>query len=149
MNSIILASNNSSSIVMIVVLLVLFVGMMLISIIPQKKKQKEYEAMQNAIKVGTRVMTIGRLIGTVVAINTDNTVEIDIGTKGNPVIILLNREGIGLNLDAQTVAPDSKGDIKTNAAEGDVDADDPIDTTEESAEEVDEDVTEEKGDTEI
>lgn len=120
----------TSSIVMIVILLVLFVGMMLISIIPQKKKQKEYEAMQNAIKVGTRIMTIGRLVGTVVAINTDNTIEVDIGTKGNPVIILINREGIGLNLDAQQVAPDSKGDIKTTSAEGDVDADEaPEETT--------------------
>ena len=133
MNSILLAGN-SSSIIMIVVLLVLFVGMMLISIIPQKKKQKEYEAMQSAIKVGTRVMTIGRLIGTVVAINTDNTIEIDIGTKGNPVIILINREGIGLNLDAQQVAPDSKGDIKVNSAEGDVDADDDIDVSDIAAE---------------
>lgn len=116
---------DASSIVMIVVLLVLFVGMMLISIIPQKKKQKEYEAMQSAIKVGTRIMTIGRLVGTVVAINTDNTIEVDIGTKGNPVIILINREGIGLNLDAQQVAPDSKGDIKANSSEGDADAEEP------------------------
>ena len=112
----------TSSIVMIVVLLVLFVGMMAISIIPQKKKQKEYEAMQNAIKVGTRIMTIGRLVGTVVAINTDNTIEVDIGTKGSPVVIVINREGIGLNLDAQQVAPNSKGDIKAKEQEGDVDA---------------------------
>ena len=125
---------DGSSIIMIVVLLVLFVGMMLISIIPQKKKQKEYEAMQSAIKVGTRIMTIGRLIGTVVAINTDNTIEVDIGTKGNPVIILINREGIGLNLDAQQVAPDSKGDIKTNSVDGDVDADEATFTETESTE---------------
>lgn len=119
-----IAAEGGGSIIMIVILIVLFVGMMLISIIPQKKKQKEYEAMQSAIKVGTRIMTIGRLIGTVVAINTDNTIELDIGTKGNPVVILINREGIGLNLDAQQVAPDSKGDIKVNAASGDVDAED-------------------------
>ena len=103
--------------------------------IPQKKKQKEYEAMQSAIKVGTRIMTIGRLVGTVVAINTDNTIEVDIGTKGNPVIILINREGIGLNLDAQQVAPDSKGDIKANSSEGDVDADEATFTEADSSEE--------------
>ncbi len=113
----------NSTIIMIVILVVLFGGMMAISIIPQRKKQREYAAMQNAIKVGTRVMTIGRLVGTVVAINTDNTLEIDIGTKGSPVIIVINREGIGLNLDAQQVAPNSKGDIKVNENEGDVDAD--------------------------
>ena len=115
---------DGSSILMIVILLVLFVGMMAISIIPQKKKQKEYAAMQEAIKVGTRIMTIGRLVGTVVAINTDNTLEVDIGAKGTPVIIVINREGIGLNLDAQQVAPGSKGDIKTGTQEGDVDAED-------------------------
>ena len=115
---------DASSIVMIVVLLVLFVGMMLISIIPQKKKQKEYAAMQEAIKVGTRIMTIGRLVGTVVAINTDNTIEVDIGAKGSPVVIVINREGIGLNLDAQQVAPGSKGDIKADDKSGDVDAED-------------------------
>ena len=130
--SIAIAEGNSN-IIMIVVLLVLFVGMMAISIIPQKKKQKEYAAMQSAIKVGTRIMTIGRLVGTVVAINTDNTIEVDIGTKGNPVVIVINREGIGLNLDAQQVAPDSKGDIKTNAAEGDVDADDTVPSEESKA----------------
>ena len=115
---------DSSSIIMIVVLLVLFVGMMAISIIPQKKKQKEYAAMQNAIKVGTRVMTIGRLVGTVVAINTDNTLEVDIGAKGSPVIIVINREGIGLNLDAQ--APAAAGNNTDNGApaQGDVDSDD-------------------------
>ena len=119
----ILAAGNAGSWIMIAVLLVLFVGMMAISVIPQKKKQREYDEMQKAIKVGTRIMTIGRLVGTVVAINTDNTIELDIGTKGNPVVILINREGIGLNLDAQQVAPDSKGDIKVNTSEGDVDAD--------------------------
>ncbi len=112
------ANTNAGSWIMIVVLLVLFVGMMAISIIPQKKKQREYQEMQNAIKVGTRIMTIGRLVGTVVAINTDNTLEIDIGAKGTPVIIVINREGIGLNLDA----PQMAGNNVEKAAEGDVDA---------------------------
>ena len=74
-------------------------------------------------------------------------VEIDIGTKGNPVVILINREGIGLNLDAQQVAPDSKGDIKTNAVEGDVDADETDIPEETSApEETPSEESEDKGD---
>lgn len=137
-----------TTIVMIIVLVVLFAGMMAISIIPQKKKQKEYAAMQNAIKVGTRVMTIGRLVGTVVAINTDNTLEVDIGTKGSPVIIVINREGIGLNLDAQQVAPNSKGDIKPTQQEGDVDSDNTAAPAEKEApaEEKASDVVEENAD---
>ena len=106
---------------MILILAVLFIGMMAISIIPQKKKQKEYQQMQSAIKVGTRVMTIGRLVGTVVAINTDGTMEIDIGAKGTPVIIVINREGIGLNLDAQQMTPGNNA-AGAPAANGDVDA---------------------------
>ena len=120
MDSILMAENTNW--IMIVVLLVLFVGMMAISIIPQKKKQKEYAEMQNAIKVGTRVMTIGRLVGVVVAVNTDNTLEVDIGTKGNPVIIVINREGIGLNLDAPQPVKGNKN-APANSANGDVDAD--------------------------
>ena len=126
---------DTPTVVMIVILVVLFGGMMAISIIPQKRKQREYAAMQDAIKVGTRVMTIGRLVGTVVAINTDNTLEIDIGAKGSPVIIVINREGIGLNLDAPQVAPGSKGDIKPQAQEGDVDADEAEPKAEQSSEE--------------
>lgn len=123
--------------IMIVVLLVLFVGMMAISIIPQKKKQKEYAQMQNAIKVGTRVMTIGRLIGTVVAINTDNTLEIDIGAKGSPVIIVINREGIGLNLDAPQTPTAQKDTGAGSVADGDVDAEVPADVAEEKPAEED------------
>lgn len=134
MFDIIMADGNSSWI-MIVVLLVLFVGMMAISIIPQRKKQKEYQQMQSAIKVGTRVMTIGRLIGTVVAINTDGTLEIDIGAKGTPVIIVINREGIGLNLDAQQ--PTAGNNMGDQTSDGDVDAEVP--TTDAPAEETQED----------
>lgn len=113
----------TSSIIMIVILAVLFIGMMAISIIPQKKKQREYTEMQNAIKVGTRIMTIGRLVGTVVAINTDNTIEVDIGTKGSPVVIVINREGIGLNLDAPQAVPGTKRANEEQATtEGDVDS---------------------------
>ena len=79
--------------------------------------------MQNAIKVGTRIMTIGRLIGTVVAVNSDNTLEVDIGVNGNPVVILINREGVGLNLDAQQAAADGSVENKAEATSGDVDAD--------------------------
>lgn len=122
----IIAAKNAGNWIWIVLLLVLFVGMMAISIIPQKKKQKEYQEMQNAIKVGTRIMTIGRLVGTVVAINTDNTIEVDIGAKGTPVIIVINREGIGLNLDA----PQTAGNQVEKPAEGDVDAENTADATE-------------------
>lgn len=87
--------------IFLVVIVVMFGGMMALSIIPQKKRQKQYNEMQSQIRVGTKIMTIGRLIGKVVKVYTDNTLEVDIGTEGKPVIIVINREAIGINLDAQ------------------------------------------------
>ena len=87
-----------------VILGVMLVGMMALTIIPNKRKQKEYQKMQDEIRVGTRIMTIGRLIGTVVRKYDNDTLEIDIGTPGNPVVITINREAIGINLDAQEAA---------------------------------------------
>ncbi|NCA67641.1 MAG: preprotein translocase subunit YajC [Clostridia bacterium] len=91
----------SNSWIFLVVIVVMFGGMMALSIIPQKKRQKQYTEMQSQIRVGTKIMTIGRLIGRIVKIYSDNTIDLDIGTEGKPVVIVINREAIGINLDAQ------------------------------------------------
>jgi len=93
-----------------VILGVMLVGMMALTIIPNKRKQKEYQKMQDEIRVGTRIMTIGRLIGTVVRKYDNDTLEVDIGTPGNPVVITINREAIGINLDAQEAARKAAAD---------------------------------------
>lgn len=95
---------NSSSIVFIVILAVMIVGMVLLTIIPNKRKQKEYQKMQDEIRPGTKIMTIGRMIGTVVRVYDNNTLEVDVGTPGAPVVITINREAVGINLDAQAAA---------------------------------------------
>ncbi len=87
-----------------VILGVMVVGLLLMTIIPNRRKQKEYQKMQDEIRVGTRIMTIGRLIGTVVRKYDNDTLEVDIGTPGNPVVITINRDAIGINLDAQEAA---------------------------------------------
>ena len=52
---------------------------------PQKKQQKKRQSMLDAVKVGSRVITIGGIYGEVTAINDDrvrlkiaDTVEIDV-----------------------------------------------------------------------
>ena len=87
--------------VLIAVFGVMMVGMILLMILPNKKRQKEYQKMQNEIRVGTKIMTIGRMVGTVTKIYPDNTLELDVGTPGNPVIITITREAIGVNMTAQ------------------------------------------------
>lgn len=80
---------------------VMMVGMVLLMIVPNKRRQKEYQKMQNEIRVGTKIMTIGRMVGTITKIYPDNTIELDVGTPGNPVIITITREAIGVNMTAQ------------------------------------------------
>ena len=93
---------------LIIVMGVLIVGMVVMTIIPNKRRQKEYQRMQDEIRPGTKVMTIGRMIGTVVRIYDNNTLEVDVGTPGAPVVITINREAIGVNLDAQAAAQAAK-----------------------------------------
>jgi preprotein translocase subunit YajC len=102
------SSNNGSNIIFIVILGVMIVGMVLLTVLPNKRRQKDYQRMQDELRPGTRIMTIGRLIGTVERINDDNTLEVDIGTAGAPVVITISREAIGVNLDAQAAAAAAK-----------------------------------------
>lgn len=99
---------NNSSIIFIVILGVMIVAMVLLTIIPNKRRQKDYQRMQDELRPGTRVMTIGRMIGTVERVNNDNTLEVNVGTPDAPVVITFNREAIGVNLDAQAAAAAAK-----------------------------------------
>lgn len=120
MDFLLAATEGSNSWIFLVIIVVMFGGMMALSIIPQKKRQKQYTEMQSQIRVGTKIMTIGRLIGKVVKIYNDNTIEIDIGTDGSPVVIVINREAIGVNLDAQANAGVAKNKEEVNEMTGDV-----------------------------
>ena len=100
--------NNNQSIIFIVILAVMIVAMVLLTIIPNKRKQKEYQKMQDELRPGTKIMTIGRMIGTVVRVYDNNTLEVDVGTAETPVIITINREAVGINLDAQAAAAAAK-----------------------------------------
>ena len=101
---------------LIIVMGVLIVAMVVMTIIPNKRRQKEYQRMQDEIRPGTKVMTIGRMIGTVVRIYDNNTLEVDVGTPGAPVVITINREAIGVNLDAQAAAQAAKNGTATPQA---------------------------------
>lgn len=93
--------NNTSNIIVWVIFIVMIVGMILLTVLPNKKRQKEYQQMQNDLRVGTKIVTIGRMIGVITKIYDDNTIEVDVGTPGNPVIITITREAISQNLTAQ------------------------------------------------
>lgn len=95
------SGNSLSNAVVWIIFIVMIVGMILLTVIPNKKRQKEYQQMQNDLRVGTKIVTIGRMIGVITKIYDDNTIEVDVGTPGNPVIITITREAISQNLTAQ------------------------------------------------
>lgn len=58
----------------IVLLLVVFVVFYFFSIRPQKKQEKEIQAMRNSLSVGDEVTTIGGIIGKIVSIKEETCV---------------------------------------------------------------------------
>jgi preprotein translocase subunit YajC len=59
-------------------LLLIFVVFYFLLIRPQQKKMKQHREMIGALKRGDRVLTAGGIIGTVVKVEEDNTLLVDI-----------------------------------------------------------------------
>jgi len=97
MNILLGAINN---VVIYVVLGVMLVAMIVLPMLSNKKRQKQYQEMQNSLKPGTKIMTIGGLIGTICKVN-EKSIELDIGTEDAPVVIVINKDAVNTNLDAQ------------------------------------------------
>ena len=103
------SGNGGMSWVFIAVLGVAIVAMVVMTIIPNKRRQKDYQRMQDELRAGTRIMTIGRMVGKVVRVNDDGkTLEVDVGTPAQPVVITISREAVGVNLDAQEAAAQAR-----------------------------------------
>ena len=91
-----------------IVIGVILVAMILLTIIPQKKRQKQQQEMMNSLTVGTKIMTIGRLVGKITQVNADNTLYVNVGTEINPTIIVIDKNAVGLvleNVAAPVVTP--------------------------------------------
>lgn len=63
-----LLQTQTSNIIMIVVLGVLLVAMLVLPMFQRKKQLKEYQAMQDTLKAGTKVQTVGGIVGRIVRI---------------------------------------------------------------------------------
>ena len=74
--------------VSIAILAVFFVLMIVMTIIPQRKRKKEYQDLMSNLSVGDKVMTIGRLIGKIYAIDDDSKqVTLNVGTDESETLI--------------------------------------------------------------
>ena len=132
---------------------VILVGMILLTIIPQKKRQKQQQEMMNSLTVGTKIMTIGRLVGVIVQVNADNTLHVNVGTEAQPTVIVIDRNAVGLVLQnvAAPAAPaepvvSEPAPAEENKAEETVFADEDTAVEEESAEATEAATEEEKKD---
>ena len=98
-----------------VILGVAFVLMIVMTIVPRKKQQKQTENMMNNLKVGDKVMTIGRIVGEIIAIdNSNNTVTIKSGVGDTASTLVIDKLDIGmvLNQSGQPAAPKKEEEKK-------------------------------------
>ena len=83
--------------IMWVILGVMVVLMIVMTVIPRKKQQKETQNMMDSLKVGDKVMTIGRIVGEIIEINNQlNTVTIKSGVGDTASTLVIDKLAIGM-----------------------------------------------------
>ncbi|MDE6060536.1 MAG: preprotein translocase subunit YajC [Clostridia bacterium] len=85
---------------MFVIIGVVLVLMIVLTIVPQKKRQKEQQKMMDSLNVGTKLMTVGGIVGKITQVNSDNTLIVNVGTENNPTLIVIDRKAVGYVLEA-------------------------------------------------
>lgn len=84
--SIILQAAGGSGMSMIIMLVLMFAIMYFFMIRPQQKRQKEIRNFQNALQIGTKVVTGGGVHGEVKKVNlAEGTVEVEV-SKGVVIV---------------------------------------------------------------
>jgi len=82
-----------------ILLLVVMVGVMYFTMIrPQKKRQKEEQAMRDNISIGDEITTIGGIMGRVVTVKEDSII---IETGADRTKLRIIRTAVGVNNTAQ------------------------------------------------
>ncbi len=71
----------------IILIVVMFVALYFFMIRPQKKQEKETQAMRNNLQVGDEITTIGGIIGKIISIK-EETVMIETGHDRTKIRIL-------------------------------------------------------------
>ena len=84
---------------MYVIIGVVFVVMIVLTVVPQKKRQKEQQNMLNNLTVGTKLMTVGGIVGKITQVNADNTLIVNVGTESNPTLIVIDKKAVGYVLE--------------------------------------------------
>ena len=113
-----LLAADTSQIIMIAIVAVVIILMVVLTIIPQRKRKKEQEQMMNSLTIGTKLMTVGGLVGRITQVNADNTLIINVGTESTPTLIVIDKKAVGYvleNVNAPAPAPATTPVVETPA----------------------------------
>ena len=102
-NSLLAIKLDKSSIIMFAIVGALMVAMIVYTMFSSKKRKKQQDTMMNSLVVGTKIMTIGRMVGKITQVNSDNTLIINVGTESSPTLIVIDRQAVGLVLENANV----------------------------------------------
>ena len=95
---------SNSNIWMFVILGVFLVLMIVMSIVPQRKQKKKQEEMMNSIQVGSKIMTIGGIIGVITEYDpATDYYTLNVGTKDKPSYMVIVKNAIRSKLDDSAV----------------------------------------------
>lgn len=99
---------SGGSLVMTVIMLVFWIGVMwFILVRPQKKQQKEMDAIRNAVEPGDNIMTTGGFYGVVLDV-VDDTVIVEFGNNKNCRIPMHKNAIAEVDKDSEEESTDSK-----------------------------------------
>ena len=111
--------SNWGSIVFIVLIVAAFVAMMIFNSRSNKKRQQESQKMLDAIKLGSKVKTIGGICGVVVEVNPEeNTFVLETGTEASgKSFIKFDKQAVYQTDAVPAGTPAEKADKNGEAAE--------------------------------
>ncbi|MDR1940406.1 MAG: preprotein translocase subunit YajC [Clostridiales bacterium] len=79
---------------MLIFLGVLIVGMLVFNVVSGKKKAKQRQELLNSMGVGTKILTIGGMYGTIVGVTSDNKLIVNVGTDESETLIVFDKQSI-------------------------------------------------------
>lgn len=148
MNSFLLAEGASgSSILWLVILIVMVVVMLVLPSITQKKKIAAYQEMQNRLKAGDKVQTIGGIVGKINRIKEKDgvkTVLIETGDKSNKMVIEFDINAIAGVVEGINPAPQVEEKKESEEVEAEVEEPTIVDVSFDEEENVEEKKEEKK-----
>ena len=124
--SLLAADGNYTQWIMIGIVGVLFVGMIVYTIFSSRKRKQQQDNMMNSLVVGTKIMTIGRMVGKITQVNTDNTLIVNVGTENNPTLIVIDRQAVGLVLENAAAPQPAPAPAEAPAPAADLPQDEPV-----------------------